>query len=66
MPKKAERNKADPPNAPSSKEERIRKRAYELYLARGREPGKELEDWLRAEQEINREEERERQWKLSH
>ena len=33
-------------------EEQIRLRAYELYKARGREDGHELEDWLRAEDEI--------------
>jgi hypothetical protein len=49
-----------------SKEERIRRRAYELYVARGREPGKELEDWVRAEQELTQEEEVARLWKLSH
>lgn len=27
-------------------------RAYDLYLARGREPGHQLEDWLQAEQEL--------------
>jgi len=30
----------------------IRERAYELYESRGREPGKDEQDWLRAEQEI--------------
>jgi hypothetical protein len=30
----------------------IRKHAYELYEARGRQPGREIEDWLRAELEI--------------
>lgn len=30
----------------------IQKRAYELYEARGGEPGREMEDWLRAENEI--------------
>ena len=35
-------------------EERIRRRAYELYLQRGNEPGTELDDWLRAEKEILR------------
>ena len=30
----------------------IRLRAYELYVARGREDGHELDDWLRAEEEI--------------
>jgi Protein of unknown function (DUF2934) len=33
-------------------EHQIRLRAYELYEARGREDGYELEDWLRAEGEI--------------
>lgn len=33
-------------------EEQIRKRAYELFEARGSEEGHELEDWLRAEEEI--------------
>jgi len=30
----------------------IAQRAYDFYLARGCEPGHELEDWLRAEQEL--------------
>ena len=33
-------------------ESRIRQRAHELYEARGREDGHELEDWLRAEEEL--------------
>ena len=33
-------------------EERIAKRAYELYLERGPHPGAELDDWLRAEHEV--------------
>ena len=33
-------------------EERIRRRAYELYLQRGNQPGSELEDWLQAEEEV--------------
>jgi hypothetical protein len=32
--------------------ERIRQRAYELYEARGREEGHDLDDWLQAEDEI--------------
>jgi hypothetical protein len=31
----------------------IRARAYDLYESRGREPGHDEQDWLRAEQEIN-------------
>ena len=30
----------------------IRARAYELYEKRGREPGRDEQDWLRAEREI--------------
>lgn len=33
-------------------EEQIRTRAYELFEARGREEGHDLEDWLEAEAEI--------------
>jgi hypothetical protein len=29
-------------------------RAYELYEARGRQDGRDIEDWLRAEQELAR------------
>ena len=32
-------------------QERIRVRAYELYEQRGRENGRELDDWLQAEAE---------------
>ena len=37
---------------PAQLEEQVRLRAYELYEARGRENGHELEDWLQAEAEI--------------
>ena len=33
-------------------EETIRRRAYEIYCERGRQPGSELDDWLRAEREV--------------
>ena len=35
-----------------SPEERIRRRAYELYVLRGAQSGSELEDWLQAEKEF--------------
>jgi hypothetical protein len=38
-------------------EERIRQRAYELYVQRGNESGSELDDWLQAVEEIRRAEE---------
>lgn len=37
------------------KSERIRRRAYEIYEQRGRQDGQEVEDWLRAEQEVSSE-----------
>ncbi len=40
-----------PGPAPASVEE-VARRAYELYLARGGEPGREQEDWLQAEREL--------------
>jgi Protein of unknown function (DUF2934) len=36
--------------------EQIRLRAYELYEARGRKHGHELDDWLRAKEEIREKE----------
>jgi hypothetical protein len=38
---------ANPP-----REEEIRRRAYELYLGRGEQPGSELDDWFQAEREL--------------
>jgi len=35
-----------------SKEE-IAQRAYELYVQRGGESGRDVEDWVRAEKELN-------------
>jgi hypothetical protein len=34
------------------REERVRPRAYELYLRRGNQPGSEIDDWLQAEEDI--------------
>jgi Protein of unknown function (DUF2934) len=36
----------------STREEEIRRRAYEIYLERGGQPGGELDDWLQAEREL--------------
>jgi hypothetical protein len=36
----------------SAREQEIRRRAYEIYLERGEEPGRDLEDWLQAEREL--------------
>jgi hypothetical protein len=35
----------------SAPDEEIRRRAHEIYLERGEEPGRELDDWLQAERE---------------
>jgi len=35
-----------------TREDKIRGRAYEIYVERGGEPGYELEDWLQAEREL--------------
>lgn len=43
--------KSDPKR--KTAEEEIRFRAYQLYLARNRAPGRALEDWLQAEREIH-------------
>jgi len=34
------------------REDEIRQRAFELFEARGGQEGRELEDWLQAEEEI--------------
>jgi hypothetical protein len=36
----------------SSREEEIRRRAYEIYLGPDGEPGHETEDWLQAQHEL--------------
>ena len=43
-----------PLSVPDSRtdEEMTRKRAYELYVDRGMEDGRDLEDWFRAEEEL--------------
>ena len=37
---------------PPPTEDDIRKRAYEIYCARGGEPNDEVDDWLKAEAEL--------------
>jgi hypothetical protein len=39
----------------ASREHEIRTRAYERFLARGAQPGRELEDWFQAERELTAE-----------
>jgi hypothetical protein len=37
-----------------AREDEIRLRAYEIYVERGAEPGREVDDWLQAERELER------------
>ncbi len=40
------------PHAPQPTTEAIARRAFELFLARGAEHGRAIEDWVRAEREL--------------
>ena len=44
----------EPPIETYPLEERIRRRAYELYVQPCNQSGSELDDWLQAEEEIRR------------
>jgi len=35
-----------------ARDEEIRRRAYEIYLERGEQPGHDVDDWLQAEREL--------------
>ena len=48
--KRADKSKAV--ETDSMREHEIRRRAFEIYLERGSEPGRDLEDWLEAEREL--------------
>jgi hypothetical protein len=37
---------------PALTHEAIERRAHEIFLARGAEPGRDLEDWLEAERQL--------------
>jgi hypothetical protein len=41
--------------SPNQRPDEIRQRAQELFKARGGTPGHELDDWLRAEQQLKEE-----------
>jgi Protein of unknown function (DUF2934) len=41
-----------PPKRTPPIEDAIRVRAYQIYIERGRVPGRDLDDWLQAEREI--------------
>ena len=50
--KKSQNRTADHLSGTPLLQEEIESRAHEIYLARGAEPGHELDDWLQAEREI--------------
>jgi hypothetical protein len=50
--KRGDKSKAVEPD--ETREQEIRRRAFEIYQERGSsEPGRDLEDWLQAERELN-------------
>jgi hypothetical protein len=62
------RAKEQPPKGETKNlplEEQIRRRAYELYVVHGSQFGSELDDWLRAEEEIRSTLEQEQQAKYA-
>lgn len=50
--RKPDRELEQPTDTPAVNPDDVARRAYELYEARGAEPGQDLEDWLRAEREL--------------
>ena len=52
-PKSAKIGNTKSVESPAPTFESIAKRSYELYLARGAQPGHEVEDWLAAEAELS-------------
>ena len=55
MPSKAKRNCSVQAQVSTAQpcENDIRCRAYEIYISRGKHPGREVDDWLPAEQELS-------------
>jgi len=45
---------SSPSSAREPGHDAIRQRAFEIYVARGRTPGHEVEDWVQAERELRR------------
>jgi Protein of unknown function (DUF2934) len=45
---------ARPVQSPEQIQQLIRQRAYELYEQRGREDGRDFDDWIAAESEVTR------------
>ena len=52
-PRAASRRRTSPAPSASALKDEIAAAAYELYEQRGRQPGRELEDWAKAERLVN-------------
>ena len=60
-PKTSGNTEASQPSSEVGKDERenlasereIERRAYEIYLERGEQPGRDVDDWLQAEHELS-------------
>jgi len=52
MKKRSLRGKRGLAESPEQVQEKIQRRAYELYELRGREDGHDLDDWLKADSEV--------------
>jgi hypothetical protein len=50
--KKSALKRTESARSPEQTEERVRRRAHELYELRGKQDGHDLDDWLIAEAEI--------------
>ena len=48
----ATRTETETQVADSARHQKIRIRAYEIYLERGEQPGRDLDDWIQAEREL--------------
>ena len=48
----AQRTESQMPVRTEPTSDDVARRAYDLYQARGSEPGADLDDWLRAEREL--------------
>jgi hypothetical protein len=49
---KLKETSASIPKNENNRSDAVARRAYDLYLQRGAQPGHELDDWIQAEREI--------------
>lgn len=51
--KRANSNVIRMPGSDAARQEEIAQRAYEIFLSRGADHGRDFEDWLQAEREVS-------------